>query len=77
MTNSDYIERLENWATMAAQELQDILDDAQEAAGNPDGVDQMPATRMLLRELDEIMPTGWQDDLADGAESGELKGLDP
>jgi len=52
------IDRLEGWAVMAAQELQDICDEAQEATGNPDGEDQLPGIRMLLRELDEIMPVG-------------------
>lgn len=56
MLTADYIERLEQWAVMAAQELQDVVDDAQEAAGDPDGEGELPGVRMLLRELDEIMP---------------------
>ena len=58
MSDQEYIERLEQWAVMAAQELQDFCDDAQEAAGDPDGEGECPGTRMLLRELDEIMPIG-------------------
>lgn len=56
MTDADYIEKLEGWAVMAAQELQDICDEAQEAAGDPDGEGELLGVRMLLRELDEIMP---------------------
>lgn len=46
---------LEGWATRAAQELQEFCDDAQEAAGNPDGEDQLPGVRGLIRELDAIL----------------------
>lgn len=56
MSATDYIEKLENWATMAAQELQDVCDEAQEAAGDPDGESELPGVRQLIRELDEIMP---------------------
>ncbi len=57
MSNEDkYTDRLEGWAVMAAQELQDLCDEAQEAAGDPDGVDQLPGVRQLIHELDDIMP---------------------
>ena len=50
-----YLDRLELWATLAAQEMQEFCDDAQIAAGNPDGEDCLEATRELIAELDEII----------------------
>ena len=38
----------------AVQELQDFCDDAQIAAGDPDGEDELLGTRELIAELDEI-----------------------
>lgn len=40
---------LENWAVRAAQELRDLVDEA-EAAGN-----ELPGTVALIEELDEIL----------------------
>jgi len=45
---------LEDWAQRAAQELQEFCDDAQLAAGNPDGEDQLPGVRALLTEHSRI-----------------------
>lgn len=44
MSPADY-DALESWAVMAAQE----------AAGNPDGHDQLPGIRMLLADLDTLL----------------------
>jgi len=48
------IDKLHQWSLAAAQELQEICDDAQIAAGNPDGEDQLPSIRSLMNEFDEI-----------------------
>ena len=44
---------LEDWAYRAAQTLQDFVDAAQEAAGDPDGDGELQDVRDLLRELDD------------------------
>lgn len=52
----------EDWARRAAHELQTLCDQAQEAAGNPGGDDQLPRARALLAEYECIAagrPT-WQ-----------------
>lgn len=51
----DRLTALESWAERAAQELQEFCDDAQIAAGNPDGEDQLIGTRQLISELDGIL----------------------
>lgn len=54
------------WADKAVQELQEFCDDAQVAAGDPDGTDQLQSTRALIAEYDAIKqgrPT-WQSQLA-------------
>lgn len=53
--NVETVASLECWATRASQELQEYCDDAQVAAGNPDGEDQCVGTRELIKELDEIL----------------------
>lgn len=50
-----HIDELEDWSTRAAQALQDMCDEAQMAAGNPDGTDQLPDIRALLDEHNRIM----------------------
>ena len=47
-------DELEDWASRVVQELQDVCDEAQEAAGNPDGEDCLPGTRALIEEFDRI-----------------------
>lgn len=47
-------EELEDWAGRAAQELQEFCDDAQVAAGNPDGEDQLLSVRVLIAEYERI-----------------------
>lgn len=47
-------ELLQDWAARAVQELQDFCDEAQEAAGNPDGEDQLLSVRVLIKEYEEI-----------------------
>ena len=49
--NADH---LEDWAHRAAQLLQDFCDEAQEAAGDPDGETELLDARALLHELDRI-----------------------
>lgn len=49
------LEALEDWSLRVAQILQDVCDDAQMAAGNPDGTDQLPDIRELLEEHSRIM----------------------
>lgn len=49
------LEALEDWSLRVAQILQDVCDDAQAAAGNPDGADQLPDIRALLDEHNRIM----------------------
>jgi len=46
---------LEDWSVRVAEVLQDICDDAQVNAGNPDGDDQCPDIRELLDEHTRIM----------------------
>lgn len=56
------LDKLETWATMAAEELQEFIDEAQEAAGDPDGTDALPSVRALLLDLDKILMPGLFDD---------------
>ena len=57
---------LENWASRVVEELQDFCNEAQEAAGNPDGEDCLPGTRALIAELDCIFNNRpvWQTQIA-------------
>lgn len=48
------LDQLEDWALRTMQELQDFCDDAQEAAGNPDGEDQLIGTRELMAEFEAL-----------------------
>jgi hypothetical protein len=65
---------LDEWAVRAGQALQEICDEAQEAAGNPDGEDQCLDLRELLRELDYLIlgKPSWQQELA-ASDEGETK----
>ena len=45
---------LEDWAFRTMQALQDIVDDAQEAAGKPDGECQCLDIRALMEEYEAI-----------------------
>ena len=47
-------EHLEDWAGRVVQELQEFCDEAQAAAGNPDGEDQLLSVRVLIREYEDI-----------------------
>lgn len=55
-------EHLEDWAGRAAQELQEFCDDAQAAAGNPDGEEWLQSVRILIKEYEDIAAgrTPWQ-----------------
>ena len=64
MTDEEKLERLEYWAVMAAQELQEFIDAAQECAGDPDGDNELPGTRQLIKELDGIIYADWKDELS-------------
>lgn len=57
---------LENWAVRVCEELQDFCNEAQEAAGDPDGEDCLPGTRALLSEADCIFNNrpAWQAQVA-------------
>ena len=72
MTADEKLDRLESWAVMAAEELQDFCNDAQISAGNPDGEDQLQGVRQLLRELDEIIMPDWQKVMADDSPLSEI-----
>ena len=55
-------EELEDWSLRTMQLMQDFCDEAQVAAGNPDGEDQLPDVRALMFEYECIAagrPT-WQ-----------------
>ena len=63
------------WADRAAQDLQEFCDEAQAAAGNPDGEDQLRSTRALIAEYDAIKSGKpvWQGQLTSGPEdTGKL-----
>lgn len=45
---------LEDWAYRAMQTLQDIVDGAQQDAGNPDGDDECRDIRALMGEFERI-----------------------
>lgn len=47
-------DEIQDWASRAVQELQEFCDEAQMAAGNPDGEDQLPSVRGLIHEYDCI-----------------------
>ena len=47
-------EHLEDWACRAVHELQEFCDEAQAAAGNPDGEDQLLSVRVLIKEYEDI-----------------------
>lgn len=49
------VDDLECWCIRAAQWMQDVIDDAQAAAGNPDGETECMDGRHLLEELDAII----------------------
>lgn len=55
MTAEEKLDRLELWATFAAEALQEVCDEAQIAAGDPDGDSECKTYRSLLRDLDEIL----------------------
>lgn len=46
---------LEDWSMRAVQLLQDIADEAQAAAGDPDGDQECPDIRALLDEHNSIL----------------------
>lgn len=47
-------EALEDWSLRAMQALQDVCDEAQDAAGDPDGEDQCLDLRELMAEFEEM-----------------------
>ena len=69
---TDYNE-LENWSVRVAEALQEICDEAQEAAGKPDGENECIDLRMLLHEHSKIMlgEPLWQDLLIAAASDEE------
>lgn len=69
MAAIDY-DALESWAIAAAQELQEICDDAQAAAGDPEGTDQLPGVRQLLADLNAIIQPAWLELIADASAPG-------
>ena len=68
---------LEDWAYRAAQTLQDFVDAAQEAAGDPDGDTELQDVRDLLRELDLIARglDPWSTHLGPGEDAPGLEAL--
>lgn len=46
---------LECWCIRAAQWMQDVIDEAQAAAGDPDGDTECADGRALLEELDKLI----------------------
>lgn len=48
------VDELEDWALRAVQTLQDIVDEAQESSGNPDGTDALIDIRQLIEEHQHI-----------------------
>ena len=70
MTDNQKLDRLELWATFAAEALQEVCDDAQEAAGDPDGEGEQLAIRGLLKDLDDILMPEWQRQIAQSANQG-------
>ncbi len=57
---------LENWSLMALQTLQDFCDEAQEAAGDPDGEGELTDVRAVMAEYERIAQglPAWQGILA-------------
>lgn len=67
-------DELEDWALRALQTLQDFCDEAQAAAGNPDGEDQLLDVRALMLEHERIaagLPT-WQARCQSGPDDEDL-----
>lgn len=48
------IDKLEDWAHRAVQELQDFCDEAQETAGDAEGETELPGTRALIEEFNQL-----------------------
>ena len=65
-------ELLESWALRACEALQEFCDEAQIAAGNPDGEDQLQDIRALLDEHSQITADLWQSQLIDGIDTVSL-----
>ena len=64
------IEDLQDWAERVVQELQDLCDEAQAAAGEPDGEGEMRVTRGMIEEYERIkkgLPL-WQAALREGGD---------
>lgn len=67
MTETEKLDRLEMWATFAAEALQEICDDAQDAAGDPGGDSECKTIRALIKDLDDILLPSWQQQIAQDA----------
>lgn len=69
-------DELEDWSHRAAQALQECCDDAQAAAGNPDGEDQLRDIRALLQEHCDIIKgdDSWQAMLSRHPGGGDFEG---
>jgi len=68
---------LECWAARAMQELQDIVDDAQQATGDPDGESELKSVRILMAEY-ELIADGrnpWVPGVVYDSESGKPETL--
>lgn len=61
------IEELEDWAFRAMQALQEVVDDAQMAAGKPDAEDEALDIRGLMAEYERIArgQPAWQARISD------------
>jgi len=61
MNDPEKLERLEGWAVMAAQELQEFVDAAVEDSRDENA---LPGVQQLIKELDAIIYNDWRDQLA-------------
>lgn len=52
---ADYADQLEWWCIRAAQWMQEVIDDAQQATGRPDEETEQIDGRNLLSELDALI----------------------
>jgi hypothetical protein len=55
VNTEEKLDALELWATFAAEALQEVIDEAQEAAGDPEDETECQTLRSLLKDLDAIL----------------------
>lgn len=70
MTDTEKLDHLETWATLAAEALQDVIDDARRA--DPDNPAPCPELAMMINDLDRILGTDWQSQLVARGELAKL-----